>query len=639
MVIISLAIIRCSLQVRFDGCAGRFGYQRLVITIDGRLDVNNGLHAIRGLNYPTQRYYSLHISQVVYLRSGQYLEVQVYMNYLSCWAQSESSFSVAYVAPFQPATGLHADKTTRDLRKAGWNEVSGYATTFSNRNGLYETDSNTASAKGRYTAQTAGVYYVGANIRMDLATVNYSRVVIAKNGKYSDSNSLSVMQQSNSKQTAGTQTVCGFMQLEQGDYISVFAYSPDTSWYINSASSVSVARIGSTAYVDSFLADLPESMPVSKAASWTPVRPFQTTSPTDHGIFQTDYSFTPVTGTFVAQRAGLYFFSANVRFDNVLASTTYRINIATRKPSLLNGLVTSRDTPSSSYPKSFSLTVSGTLRLNIYDPVNVFVYVSKVPALVSTETSFSGALVGYFNPQWIAFQVRPRSTISIRGNSYVKLLTSYTVTPSLNQYSYGFRISSGNFVAPQTGTYLVSANMKFAGLRVNAQYALFTYINGVRDAGNGLYSTFVAPSLTYSQGMTGSVLLLEGQSLSFYIYWYGTGTSTLLTESGFSATYISPQQYQPSSFLADLSSTLRYTTGAWVTLKGLSFGSNSISLQRGMHNFGLGVLNPSTGFYTVNEAGVYLITVTITYQSKLGSRVLFMFSRYIAYKVNMYSIK
>ncbi|XP_065179718.1 uncharacterized protein LOC135810172 [Sycon ciliatum] len=604
-----------SANLRIDG-RDSSSYQRAVVAVNGKVDVNNGMQSIRGYYY-TARYFTLHISAVLYLARGDTVRLYTQSVGDTSYVQSESGFSVALVGPALPSLGFHADINTMSNLKPGWAEIKNYLTNYGYTTGLYKADSGLSNSKGQYTIQVAGVYYVAANVRIDSATVNETRVMIAKNGRTSHSRGLSAMETASGAQWAGTVSVSGFMYLDQGDYVSTFAYSPDASWTISSLSSMSVQRIGSPGPTEAFLVGLSATIPVV-ANKYTPVAGFSTAGGADYGLFQTTYSFSPSTGIFTASEAGYYFFTAQVRFDKAVASTTYRLVVGRVGPSPNGGgLRISRDLTATYKPASFTEAVSGTLYMTANSKVGLWVYATKPGSVISTDTTFSGSYIGIPTVATPGFQASVKTTQRM-GTKSRALSVTPTYSATLGSFVSNMKFSSGYYTVPYKGTYLISANVKLSGLNVKTYYQTQLFINNADNGNNGLYSNFQAPSTTYSVTLVGTALLSKGQTLSFYTK-SSDSSYQLLTESTFSAILVTNTPYQPTSYLADLLTNANIRSTSWQVVRNLLYSANRYEIQRGMHNTGLGLINSGTGLYTVKQEGYYFITTTLTFDGLGGS--------------------
>lgn len=65
----------CAAQVRFDQASG--GMFRVVISVNGQLDLNSGMHAVSG-NKGSTNYFTLRVAGTIYMKTGDTVSVNVY---------------------------------------------------------------------------------------------------------------------------------------------------------------------------------------------------------------------------------------------------------------------------------------------------------------------------------------------------------------------------------------------------------------------------------------------------------------------------------------------------------------------------------------------------------------------------------
>merc|ERR1712072_883687 len=120
----------CATQVRIDqvqtslSSSSRF---RLIIAINGQIDIHNGLHVNDG-NQGSTNFRSLRVAGTVYLKKGQRTSVNVYTVDKSWTLQSESGFSCHMFVTKQKCSGSNQQKTTlpaRDSSGGGGNNGGG----------------------------------------------------------------------------------------------------------------------------------------------------------------------------------------------------------------------------------------------------------------------------------------------------------------------------------------------------------------------------------------------------------------------------------------------------------------------------------------------------------------------------------
>ena len=104
----------CNANVRLDAFGG--GYSRLLIAVNNRKDVNNGLHTIEG-NGGSKNYRSMMVSGTLKLSKGQFASVYVFSNNDNNYRiQSESGFSCHQL---DSNVGFHAEKDGNQVWRHG----------------------------------------------------------------------------------------------------------------------------------------------------------------------------------------------------------------------------------------------------------------------------------------------------------------------------------------------------------------------------------------------------------------------------------------------------------------------------------------------------------------------------------------
>ncbi len=145
----------------------------------------------------------------------------------------------------------------------------------------------------------------------------------------------------------------------------------------------------------SFSADLNGTLVLSGAGSFFQVPTWRTNDATLTNLHDSGNHFDESTGTFTAPVNGLYFFSAQVRFDGV-NSGFFRLLIGVQgKVSLENGMhaITQADAGTDFH----TLTVSGVMKLNAGEKVNVIANSSAdTDWSIQSESGFSGYLISRF---------------------------------------------------------------------------------------------------------------------------------------------------------------------------------------------------------------------------------------------------
>ncbi|GAA4279143.1 C1q-like domain-containing protein [Aquimarina mytili] len=161
-----------------------------------------------------------------------------------------------------------------------------------------------------------------------------------------------------------------------------------------SANSVTTSALTVTG-LPSFSADLSGTLVLSGAGNFVRVPSWRTSDATITNLHDNGNHFDEASGTFTAPVNGLYFFSAQIRFDGV-NSGDFRLLLGIQnKLSLDNGMhaITQGDAGTNFH----TLTVSGVMKLNAGEQVNVNVQSSADTSWsLHSESGFSGYLISRF---------------------------------------------------------------------------------------------------------------------------------------------------------------------------------------------------------------------------------------------------
>ena len=171
--------------------------------------------------------------------------------------------------------------------------------------------------------------------------------------------------------------------------------SGNASWSSDvTTSSVTTSALTVT-NLPSFSADLDGTLVLSGAGSFVQVPTWRTSDATVTNLHDNGNHFDESTGTFTAPVNGLYFFSAQVRFDGV-TSGHFRLLIGVQnKVSLENGMHAIAEGDSGT--DFHTLTVSGVMKLNAGEKVNVIANSSTdTDWSIQSESGFSGYLISRF---------------------------------------------------------------------------------------------------------------------------------------------------------------------------------------------------------------------------------------------------
>ena len=214
-----------SAMVRLDGADA--GWFSAAILTNGVASWQSGLSVLSG--DLADNYNDMTISGLRQLQANDYLSVWVYSNQDDSYLIQANSggFSVCVM---DAAVAFSAARNANIRVQAnGWTEMTGGVYTTAGYKGLFSHSSFDEST-GRFTAPSAGIYLVSANIRLDNADTGWFSAAVLTNGEQSWESGMSVLN-GDMADNYDDMAVSGLRQLEQGDYLSVWVYSnTDADW-------------------------------------------------------------------------------------------------------------------------------------------------------------------------------------------------------------------------------------------------------------------------------------------------------------------------------------------------------------------------------------------------------------------------
>ena len=366
----------CSANVALDGFTN-FGFSRLLIGINGKRDVNNGLHAIEG-NGGSTNYRSLNVAGNLMLKKGEYASVLVYSsNDNEFFIKSESGFSCH---AFTTKVGFHADKDGSAAMKTGWKEVAKWR--VAGPSSVYTVGGGFNKATGQYKSPKAGAFFCGAMIRLDGASKSsYFRVNLNLNRKADNNNGLHVIRGNKGSANYGTMNVAGSIYLKKNDIVSVYVFSRyDNVFTVQTESGWGCHLMGTGI---GFHADL--SATQTFKTGWSRLTKWRTAG---NDELYAQGGSPNAQGYYKATQSGYFMCATQVRIDSA-SNSRFRMIIAINgQVDLHNGLhVNDGNQGSTNYR---SLRIAGSVHLKKGDRTSVHVFsFSDKEWKVQTESGFS----------------------------------------------------------------------------------------------------------------------------------------------------------------------------------------------------------------------------------------------------------
>lgn len=380
------------------------------------------------------------------------------------------------------------------------------------RHALFSYGSGFDGRNGVFTANTAGLYLVTANVR--LGGANQGDMVAAAveiNGESEAGNGLTVRQH-NIRSATGTEglwtlTMCGVVQLSVADTMNLAVRVPeDDDFYIHSETGFHAVLLQTHS---GFAAALTQQVAVAGTApgSWVQLTSFMTTGT---GMFDQLYDGVPVfdvaAGTFTAPADGLYLTTASIRLADVVrvanaANFNTRIsialNIAASGPDLTEGTgLTTIGTDEPNSQGSRHEVVTGVLRLSQGDTLSVWLQVQDAESF-SIESESSFAVVAMESQEGFEVQLVRDMAVTDR-ESFVEVsgfrtVDTHTESPSLFATTFasvgfgsGLDTRTGRYTAGIPGVYFAQTTVRLTEANEGNFIRVVIALNGeVEDSVNG----------------------------------------------------------------------------------------------------------------------------------------------------------
>ena len=591
-----------SALIRLDG-AGT-GYFRIGISVNGSTSLDSSLHAIRGS--PPDNYYTLHVGGVVPVSAGTRVAVVIYSASDTFWRiQHESGLSIHLMERISPGfhADLNGDKTVTDTT---WAPINNWRTIPGKNDGLFQTGITFVPKTGIYTVPSPGIYYTAANIRLDAITSGAASVVVSVNNELSRDNGLHTTESYLPKTNQYISLVTsGFLHLNAGDTVTAYVRSSsDKNWRIQSESGFSLAYIGAPLSIPAFLASFNRNLQFRQTGWFELTGPWRTSGV--NSLFNSGgRAFSPQTGRFTVPIFATYWVCANVWFSG-LSDTGSSLLLAigvNGQYSLSNSFSAKRSAPAST--GAFTLSISGAFQLQTGDYISIWVSSDKDKSwTVLGQSSFSVAQVGS------ALLPGFSSIGNNMGSSRTGWLyqTVYNNTGSFGLFNtFGNRPVNGRFRAPQSGWFIVSANVQLNSTSKGYSRGSIIIDNAILH--NGLHAIQGDQPGQTSLSVAGVVRLRSQQSLSVAVY--GTNRYQWTTQ-GFSVVAVANPLPMPS-FHAHRWGYQVNTTG-WNNIR--YYGNAYYQWEYDMHT---DLFNQNTGKFSAPVDGVYWVTGSVELRSATGN--------------------
>ena len=576
----------------------------MIIGVNGNTNGQNGLHAMEYYLPQKNQQLSLRISGFLHLDGGD--TVRVYINSQSDKAytiQSESGFSLAYIgAPLSIPAFLADYNRGLTMRRTGWTELGGPWRT-SGVNSLFNSGGQAFNPKiGRFVAPITGTYWVVANVRFNglSASGGTLSVAIGVNSKYSTTNHIYATRSAPSSASQFTLSASGALQLQGGDYLSVWVGSTiDTLWNVYSQTSFSVAQIG-TLLLPGFNY-MGRSLKRSRTG-W--IRQTQWDNTVSTGLFNT-FGSNPQNGLFRAPQSGWYMVAANAHITAGSGFMRCLIGIdLTLTPN--NGLHSAQGNP----PTEVSPTVAGVVRLRANQTLSVHFFSQTDTNYNYSTQGFSVAAIAPTNPNPSFHAFRWGYNVAKTGWTVVTNYGTVTQYPwEYDMHTNLFNYNTGYFRAPADGIYWGSGSVELINA-VGLWFRLVLGVNNQWSLNGGLHSVTGVPSAgTYTLTATGAIYLKAGDQVALAVYSQ-SDISYRINRAHFTMHFV---EYASASvgFNVDLFADTGVKRTGWYAPPRWH---NRTQVANGLYVNDTG-LNPGTGKYTAPYTGIYLVAAQLRLDS------------------------
>ena len=561
-----------SANIRLDDATGT--YFRIVIAVNGKTDIDNGLHAIQGL--PPSYFCTMNVAGVVKLDVGDYVSVWIYSDSDTQWYVSgESGFSAVFLGDLsQPTLGMHVDlMSNEDVRQNGSKEIGGWSS--SNLGGQF-VYSNFDFTTGRFVAETDGPYFVSGLVRLD--RVNSETKVFFGIDEKEVVNGLQSLW-TNPASTYFSFALSGILWLKSGQTTSLFVSTKDKDYTIQSESGFSVHSLFSSSSWTAIHAKPVADLSISEKNKWKIVTGWQSEG-NKYGLLFSGTSFSSSKGIYTAPQTGIYYVSASMHVSDDTGAETRLALAVNNVASSTAGLTAVKQSPPS---RTYTLSFSGYVKLSADDTASLQIrHQSSVPVKVKASSDFS---VGFAaGPASIlAFAANLESEVSFYSTGW-KELTSYSLSTTqgfFQSQGFGFNYSTGRFTAQRDGTFSVTANVEF----INAGGSGFKCsIIVIRDKQTTPVNDVDDPNQkSVTCNVAGIFKLKANDHLSVFVYSDKDVSWGVAAGSSFTAAEQAPTV---SYTVGEISSSQLKTNAGWSEISGysrLSTGRFKASSARGIY--------------------------------------------------------
>jgi len=575
----------CAAQVRINN-AHSVGYFRLMLSINGGIDSNNGFAVMDG-NQGSDNYRTLRVAGTITLKAGNTVSVYIYSQNDQDWTFSkESGFSCGKIFAKTPCAPCNIPFSNR---KAGPGCAckQGYAGKITWKNekasGVCKPVACTVKNSNKKAGPECG------------CGDGYSGKITWKNNKPTGTCAVAKCNVKNSNKKPGKDCKCMKPFAGTIRWMGPTAVGPCATCGTNSG----------------FNADLVGDK--KGVRSWQEIGSWRTNANTE--LYESDAEFDNKKGRFAPKNTGYYLCNANIAFQSLSSAGTSRVLIAVNKvgakttlKDINNGLSAIEGNGGSTTYRS--MTVAGALQIKKGEFASVFFYSSFDSIFtIKTESGFSchrfGTKFGFHADKLNT------ETLSMK-TGWVKI-QKWRDSGSLGLYNTGggYNRKTGTYSAPAAGPYFCSAHVRLDYASRSSMFVLSLNVDDKPEQDHGLSSVRgnKGSSNYGTMGIAGSIYLKKGQDISLYAYSSSDNFFRVTSEAGWGCHMFGTGV----GFHADMAVTQTFTKNdGWSRLgKWRTAGNNELYAQGGSLN--------TQGYFTVPESGYYMCAAQVRVDSTYSS--------------------
>ena len=368
----------------------------LLLVKNGIIDVNNGLYAVEGEPSTAT---TLNLFGTVSVKTGDVLSLYAYRGSSTTWEiDVQSGFSITYLGPNWATFGFHAVLSNDISGTAGQTPISGWTTNSSYSSMAYSNGRQGPGAT-QYTSLLDAIYIVSANILVKNVSATGSSNGFTTfdlhayvNGIQSSFLGLSDTKPGLADNTRDYYTLSfsGSVRMTQGQYISLFLTTADSSYVISKQSgfSLALASAYTHSHKDGFLGtkNVASYLSTSAVNAWTPVSDMQT------GIIPGRYKVASgnsllSTAQFTVTEPGLFYIFGNVRLSSAGGGTLFEAHAEIdSNRDVTYGMYAVEGSPKGN---TYSLNFGGTVYLTSGQVISLMVRSAKNGYAIDSGSSFS----------------------------------------------------------------------------------------------------------------------------------------------------------------------------------------------------------------------------------------------------------